>query len=398
MLTEELTSAPSSDIDPFTDEALVDPWALYHSLRELGPVVQLPQYGISAVMRFDDVRAVLEDWQTFSSMGVGLNPIFNQVAGEKADTNLLMASPPHHQVLRQVLGADLSPRALHGKVAEFIKERADRVVTEVVARGSFDAVTDLARPFVMSVIYDLNGLPEAGRDRFFGWANAMFDALGPMNARTQQGLGGIGEMFGWLATEAGADQVVADSWTAHIYDAVASGEIPAPTAHELLSTYIAPALDTSTHAVSWGIQLFAEHPEQWDLLRERRDLIPQAYREILRIQPPLHHFGRRVERDTEIGGVPVAEGTQLMVSFGSANRDERRWGNPDDFDITRENADQLAWGYGEHGCIGQGVARLEGHNILEALADRVTRFEVGEGVPALNNLIHGLDSLPVTVS
>jgi cytochrome P450 len=349
-------------------------------------------------MRYADVRAVLTDWETFSSLGVGLNPVFNQIAGEKVDTNLLMSAPPQHQRLREVLGADLSPRALRGKITEMISERAEAIVGDLVARKSFDAVNDLSRPFVMGIIYDLNGLPEHGRERFYGWATAMFDALGPMNERTQRGLQGIGEMFGWLATEARAEDVVPDSWTAHIYDAVESGAIPGGTAHELLSTYIAPALDTSTHALSWGIKLFAEHPDQWDLVRNDPALIPGAYREILRIQAPLHHFGRRAERDTEIDGVAVSAGTQLMVSFASANRDERRWDEPEVFDVRRDNAEQLAWGYGEHGCIGQGIARLEGHSVLTALAQRVERFEVGEAVPELNNLVHGLAKLPVTVS
>ena len=395
MATEMIAS---SELDPFSEEALPDPWDIYRELRDLGPAVHLPRYGLWAVMRYADVRAVLGDWQTYSSLSVGLNPVFNEMAGQKVETNILMASPPAHHRLRVVLGEDLAPRGLREKLDGFVTDRAEALVDDLVAGGSFDAVRDLARPFVMGIIYDLNGLPESGRERFYGWASAMFDALGPMNERTQRGLQGIGEMFAWLATEAGRDQVQAGSWVATIYDAVERGDIPGATAHEMLSTYIAPALDTTIHSLGWAIKLFAEHPDQWTALRHDPELLPGAFREVLRIQPPVHHFGRRVERDAAIDGVPVAQGTHLMVSYASANRDERHWTAPNEFDIRRDNVRQLAFGYGVHACIGQGLARLEGHAILTALARRVERFEVSEATPFINNLVHGLDTLPVTIS
>ena len=391
-------AVPASDLDPFSDAALGDPWPIYRELRDLGPVVHLPRYELWAVTRYADVRAVLSDWQTYSSLDVGLNPVFNEMAGQNVETNILMASPPAHHRLRSVLGEDLAPRGLREKLERFVTDRAEALVEVLVARGSFDAVRDLARPFVMGIIYDLNGLPESGRERFYGWASAMFDALGPMNARTQAGLQGIGEMFGWLATEAGRDQVRAGSWAATIYDAVERGDIPSATAHELLSTYIAPALDTTIHSLGWAIKLFSAHPDQWAALRDDRELLPSAFREVLRVQPPVHHFGRRVERDTEIDGVPVPQSAHLMVSYASANRDERYWAQPDAFDIGRNNVRHLAFGYGIHSCIGQGLARLEGHAILDALARRVERFDTGPETLFINNLVHGLDSLPVTVT
>jgi cytochrome P450 len=320
------------------------------------------------------------------------------MAGAKVDTNLLMAAPPAHDRLRTVLGDDLAPRGLRVKLENFVTERAESLAGDLVSRGSFDAVRDLARPFVGGIIYDLNGLPETGRDRFFGWASAMFDALGPMNARTERGLRGIGEMFQWLATEAGPGQVTPDSWSATIYQAVARGDIPGATAHELLSTYLAPALDTTLHSLAWAMQLFGQHPGQWAEIRENPDLIPAAYREILRLQTPVHHFGRRAERDTELDGVPLPAGTHVMISYASANRDERQWPDPDRFDIHRDNMRQLAFGYGIHSCIGQGLARLEGHAMLAALARQIERFETGDPVPFINNLVHGLDSLPVIVT
>ncbi|MFL5847041.1 MAG: cytochrome P450 [Solirubrobacteraceae bacterium] len=393
--TMTTTVLATSAADPFSDAALVDPWEIYRELRDVGPVVHLPQYDLHAVMRHADVRAVLGDWETFSSRAVGLNPTFNAMAGG-VTTNILMASPPQHHKLRSILGEDLAPRGLRQKLEEFVGERAEKLVDRLVAQGQFDAARDLARPFVMDIVYELNGLPAHGRERFFDWATEMFNALGPANARSEAAFPSIGEMFGWLRDEAGPDAVTPGSWSATIYEAADRGDVPADTAFRMLTTYVAPALDTTIHSLAWAIKLFADHPEQWEEVRADPELIPSAYAEILRIQSPVHHMGRLAEQDTEIDGVPVPEGSRLLVSFASANRDERQWDEPERFDIHRDNRRQAAFGYGVHSCVGQGLARIEGHSILTALASRVERFEVGEGVPFLNNLVHGFDSLPVT--
>src|SRR4051794_35524371 len=387
---------PASSLDPFSDDALVDPWDIYRELRDLGPVVALPQWGLHAVMRYDEVRTVLRDWETYSSSAVGLNPTFNAVAG--ATTNILMASPPLHHKLRSVLGEDLAPRGMRQRLEEFVTDRAEALVEQLVARGSFDGVTDLARPFVMGIIYDLNGLPASGRERFFGWANAMFNALGPGNDRASAAMGEIAQMWEWLREEARPDTVAPHSWAATIYAAAERGVVPSETAYRMLTSYIAPALDTTIHSLGWALQLFAEHPEQWAELRSDPDLIPGAFREVLRLQPPVHQFGRQVERPTELGGVALEPGTHLMVSFASANRDERQWDEPERFDIHRDNVRHMAFGYGVHACVGQGLARLEAHSILSALAKRVERIEAGPSTPFMNNTVHGLDSLPVTVT
>jgi cytochrome P450 len=160
---------------------------------------------------------------------------------------------------------------------------------------------------------------------------------------------------------------------------------------------VAPALDTSINTIGFALKLFAEHPDQWDLLRSRPQLMPSALREVLRLESPVQHFGRRLTRDVELDGIHVPAGAHIMISCASANRDERQWPQSEHFDITRDNTRQIAWGHGVHACIGQGLARAEGYAVLGALLRRVRRLEVGAAVPHLNNLIRGLDSLPVRV-
>jgi cytochrome P450 len=387
----------TTDLDPFSDEALRDPYGLYRQLRDLGPVVRLERWDLLALMRYEEVRAALFDWETYSSLAVGLNPAFNDFAAPDVDTNVLMASPPQHTKLRAILGDDLAPRNLRQRLQPIVEERAETLVDELVARGSFDAVLDLARPFVLGLICDFNGLPPHGRERFLGWADDLFNGFGPFNERCQRGLEQGQAMFQYLHQECGPGQVTPGSWAATIYAAAERGEIPMAIAPNLLVTYVVPALDTTINAIGFALKLFAEHPDQWDLVRREPELVAGAFREVLRLESPVQCFGRRLMRDVEIAGVPVPAGSHMMIAYGSANRDERRWEAPERFDVRRDNVRHLSFGYGIHACIGQGLARIEGQSILAAFARRVARFEIGEPVPHLNNLVRGLASLPVTV-
>jgi cytochrome P450 len=392
-----MMDAPASELDPFTDEALLNPYGIYRTLRDSGAVVRLARWNLWALMRFKEVRDALGDWRTYSSRAVALNKAFNDFAVDGIETNILMIEPPQHDTLRRILGEDLGPGGLRARVEKLVGERADVLVDQLVRRRSFDAVRDLAQPFVIGLVCDLNGLPEQGRERFLGWADAMFNVLGVANERNQRAFHLLQAMFQFLHQEAGPGKVRPGSWAATIYEAAARGEIPMQSAPALVSTYVAPALDTSINTLGFALKLFAEHPDQWDLLRASPELLPSALREVLRLESPVQHFGRLLTRDVELDGIHVPAGAHIMVSYGSANRDERQWPEPERFDISRDNTRQLAWGHGVHACIGQGLARAEGYAVLGALLRRVRRFEVGAAVPHLNNLIRGLDSLPVTV-
>ena len=144
--------------------------------------------------------------------------------------------------------------------------------------------------------------------------------------------------------------------------------------------------------------LFARHPDQWDELRADRSLIPSAFNEVLRLHAPVHHFIRHTTADVDVAGVALAAGTRVLVMYGSANRDERRFPDPDRFDIHRRANGHLAFGRGVHLCAGMHLARLEGHALLDALADRVARFELAsEPRWTPNNTLHGLGMLTVRV-
>ncbi|GII62102.1 cytochrome P450 [Sphaerisporangium krabiense] len=387
-----LAEGPALDLDLFSDAALTDPFPLYRRIRDTAPAVHLPRYGAWAMGRYADVRGALGDWESFSSArGIGLNDLANA-----ATQGMIIATdPPEHDTLRNVLAARLSPKALRDLRAD-IERRADELVAPLVERGSFDAVADLARAFPIMIVLDLIGLPQDGRDKVLGWADAAFSASGPPGPRTDAAFPLLQDQLAYLSgIEPGA--LTPGSMGRAIYDAAAQGLIKQESCVPLMSAYVTAGLDTTINAISNAVYYFAEHPEQWDLVRQDPSLIPAALNEVLRIESPLQFFCRVATRDVELDGQTLAEGSRVMMLYASANRDERKWDDPERFDVRRNPVDHLAFGYGMHGCAGQGLARLEGHSVLAALARRVARFEVGTPRRRLNQLIRGLDALPTTV-
>lgn len=142
--------------------------------------------------------------------------------------------------------------------------------------------------------------------------------------------------------------------------------------------------------------LFATHPQQWDRLRREPSLVARAFNEILRLETPIQNFSRVTTRDVEMDeGVVIPAGARVIVSYASANRDERHFEEPERFDIRRTRVDHLAFGGGNHGCAGQGLARLEAHAVFKALAARVGQLEL-TGVPVRqrNNITRGFTHIP----
>ncbi|MFB6720685.1 cytochrome P450 [Kribbella sp. NPDC056345] len=161
--------------------------------------------------------------------------------------------------------------------------------------------------------------------------------------------------------------------------------------------YIAPSLDTTIHAISSMIHLLAANPDQWKLLRNDRTLVPHAINEVLRLESPIQRFSRLSTTDVTIEGHIVPAGSRVVLLYGSANRDERKYPEPDRFDVARRPSDHLAFGRGEHACAGMNLARLEMTAVLDALLDRVTGLASVEVEWEVNNTLRGLRKLVVRV-
>ncbi|NUS84286.1 MAG: cytochrome P450 [Streptomyces sp.] len=388
-----MSQIPASDVDLYTESARTDPYEIYAELRALGPVVHLSRYDLYALPRYDEVRAALMDWQTFSSArGVFVDPDVNA----QLEGITLCSDPPEHTAMRSVLGRPLRPDRMR-EVTPRIEAEADQVVERVVGRGRFEVVTELAEYLPMTVVSDLVGLPDHGREKMLEWAAAIWNTQGPADDRAAAAGPAVEEFMAFAMNDAVPGKIDPDGWAAQLYEAADRGEIAHDKCPVMMLDYVTPSLDTTILAIANAVALFAQHPDQWELLRKDRSLIPHAINESLRLETPVPQFSRVLTEDHEIGGVPLAAGSRVALLYASANRDERHYPDPTRFDITRRPSDHLAFGRGEHVCVGMHLARLEMSALLERLADRVARFEILERRPMINNGLRGLDYLDVAV-
>lgn len=379
----------TSDIDLWSDEVLLDPYPAFTELREQAAAVRLEKNDVWVLTRYREIREALGNWETFSSTAVAFNPDMN---GALAGTSLA-ADPPQHEALRSALTENLTPRALR-KLKGSIDQKADDLVAAAVERGSFDAITDLARELPLQVVLDLIGVQGDVREKILDWGAAAFNVLGPMNERTAQNFPLAGELFQW-AVALQREELAEGSMGRAIFDAGHRGEIPEANCGKIVHQYVAAGLDTTIAAIGNTIEAFGQNPDQFELLRQDATLIPAAFNETLRLEALMHAQGRGTTRDVDVDGTIIPAGSQVALLFYAGNRDPRHYEDPDTFRVQRNPIDHLSFGYGIHGCAGQGLARLEAFAVLDALRRRVKSFTVDEGVRKINNSSRGLDSLPV---
>ncbi|SEH58158.1 Cytochrome P450 [Mycolicibacterium rutilum] len=387
-----MSTIPEFDVDIFSDEVLQDPFPTYARMRELGPVVRLTVNGVLAVARYAEVRAVLMDHTRFiSGKGVGFNSQFNEVRQH----SVIASDSPRHDMLRGVLQDRLGPRSIRN-VERVIRPRAQSLVDEMTRRGSFDAVIDFGQVFPVEVVGELIGLPVDARSELLRWANGAFNAFGPPGDRTSAGLADIAEQFEYIRTVATRDQLAPGSMGAAVYEAADAGIIPEEYCLHLLSAYLTAGMDTTVNALGAMVWLLGSHPEQWQELRRLPHRVNAVVNEVLRIEAPAQLFSRVAAVDADVSGIEIAAGERVAVIYGSANRDERQYPDPDKFDIHRNAAGHLTFGTGLHACAGQVLARIELQAVLESMIERVETLTVGDPTRKLNNVLRGFSHIPAT--
>jgi cytochrome P450 len=310
--------------------------------------------------------------------------------------NTIASDPPFHDMMRNAMMAPLRPGELEAVRAR-IEREAEALIDALAARGRFDAMADLATHLPLTIVTDLVGLPADGRENMLRWAAGGFDIFGVQNERGRRGVETVREMREYILTKAIPGRLKPGSWTARIYELAERGDVPREVCPLLVRDYIGPSLDTTIAATGELIFQLGRNPEQYELLRRDPSLVPNASNEAVRLGSPIRSLTRTVTEDCELGGVRLPAGSRVMLVYASANRDERRFENPDHFDVRRAGADHLGFGNGIHMCAGMRLARLEMDSLLQALIRRVERIEVGEPAIALNNTIRSFATLPVTL-
>lgn len=390
-----VTGVPSYQPDIYAPAAVLDPYPHYAALRDLGPVVWLEAQRMYALPRHAEVRAALLDDAAFRSAdGVPLNPVARRVG--RGST--LLSDGAVHDRKRAMLAQRLTPRALRPMRPD-VESLADETVRAAVARGDVDGVSDLALALPLQIVPDFIGWPRRGRENLVRWAGATFDSLGPMNRQTLRTTPAAIAMLAFVQSLARRRDVLPGSLGADMVQRIEAGELRTADCRQMFIDYLAPSIDTTAGAIASALWLFARHPDQWSLLKERPDLVPSAINEVVRLESPLRAFGRLLAVDTTIGELTLPAGSRVLMMYASANRDERVFEDPDTFDITRDTHQQLGFGLGAHGCAGQGLARMESGAILQSLIARVDRIEL-TGTPefAANNVIHRLERLPLRLT
>jgi cytochrome P450 len=393
-MSTAIVDAPTSDYDPFTEEAILDAHRYDGALLDIAPAVYLERYDVWAVARFDQVQWLLKDHETFTSTD---RPFFDPKAIRPAI--LLTEDPPEHTRTRSVIMRSLSAPALRKMQEEFDRAAVALVDRLLESGGIVDAHLDIASAYVLQVFPDMLGLSKEGRHHLLRFGDAAFNAFGPPNEIQRRGMERAADAIAWVDRSVKRDAVDPDGLGGQMFKAADAGEITEYEAELLVRTLFAAGSDTTIYGIGSMVRAFAENPEQWQVLREDRKLARNAFEEVLRYESPSRFGGRATKSDTDVDGVTVPKGSRIMVMFLAAGRDPRRWEDPDTFDIRRKVVGHINLGYGIHACAGQALARIEGQAVLNALADRVRAIEpAGEFERAVNFQAHGHEHIPVRLN
>ena len=384
---------PHCNVDFYSDEHLRDPVRAYHEMLAAGPVVWLPNNGLHAICGYSALTAALKNYEAFRS---GRGCSINDEVNEFLIGSTLNSDPPEHDETRAITLAPLTPGASE-EVRERIVAEATAVAEQAVNQGEFDAVEQLATHLPLAIVRDLVGLGAHGKEHMLDWAAATFEMMGDPRDRREAAVANLGALGRFLEDPEMLSSLTSDGWASRARLATEAGTEPG-RAVSLMRDYIAPSLDTTIAAISYGVMLFATSPEQWDKLRSDRSLMRNAIEEIVRLSTPIKTLSHYVEQDVDVEGYLVPKGSRVMMIFGAANRDPERYENPDAFDVERKVRGHVGFGHGVHACLGLHLARLEMDCLFSALADRIARFELtADPVPALNSSIHSFAQLPVRV-
>jgi hypothetical protein len=390
-----MATIPDSDIDPFCAAYFEDPTPAQHALREAGPVVRLTRHGVLACARHEQVKAILDDWQTFSSArGVGLQD-FAKERPRRPPSLVLETDPPLHDRTRKVQARVLSPAAIAGLRDPFARV-AEALVDRLLAKQEFDAIPEIAEAYPLEVFPDAMGMPRENGRHLLPFGNMVFNSFGPENEHLARAVEEAREALPWVFEQSRRENLGATGFGAGIHAAADTGELTAEEATGVTRGVLTAGVDTTVSGIGAALWCLARFPEQYERLRADPRLAHAAFEEAIRLETPVQTFFRTTTRETELGGVPVGEGEKVLMFLGAANRDPRRWERPDEYDIARRTIGHVGFGSGIHACVGMALARLEGECVLAALARRVARIEVtGEPKRRYNNRLRGLASLPV---
>jgi cytochrome P450 len=251
----------------------------------------------------------------------------------------------------------------------------------------------------MMVMPDAVGLSKEGREHLLPYAATVFNMFGPDNALRRAAGAQMAPHVEWISAQCKREALSGDGIGAMIHAGADTGEVTRQEAELLVRSLLSAGFDTTVHGLGAAMRSLTENPDQFAALRADPSKARAAFEEAVRLETPVQTFFRTTTRDVELGGAAIPEGEKVLMLLGAANRDPRKWPDPDRYDIDRLTAGHVAFGAGVHMCVGQLLARLEGEALLAALARALARIEPdGEPTPLLNNTLRGWTRMPVRVT
>ena len=383
---------------------LADPHAVFKRLRAEDPLTWYEAGGFWCATLYADVREISVNPRIFSSAhGTQIFEVAIRRDGghpenaENMATPLIQMDPPLHNQHRKLLIKALTLRAVK-QLEPRIREITRKSLKAISPGATADFVEHVAIPLPMLVIAELLGVPSEDRGRFRVWSDVMIEAGG--GGVNKKILATITELYGYFAEQleehrtSPRDDILSTLLTAE----VDGKELTQADILMFCMVLLVAGNETTRNLISGGALALAENPDQKRRLLDDPELIPNAVEEMLRWVTPVMNFVRRATADTELRGRKIAKGDYVGLFYGSANRDEEVFGDDADaFDVGRESASQnLAFGHGEHLCMGASLARLEARVMFEELLARFPNFELAGPVKRLPSiLINGVVEMPV---
>ncbi len=395
-----MTRATGTELyyDPFDFEIDNDPYPIWKRLRDEAPLYRNDKYNFYALSRYQDVSRELTNWDTYrSGRGTTMDIIMSGI--ELPPGVILFEDPPIHDVHRHVLSRVFTPRRMEA-IEPLTRDFCVRALDPLVGTGRFDFIENIGGMVPMRTIGYLLGIPETDqasiRDRGGSQLTLKEGTFRPV---PRDFLEHSHEMFSdyidWRVDHP-SDDLMTQLLNADVEDGDGTRRLTRSEVLLYTSMIAGAGNETTTRLIGFMGELLAEHPDQRREIVANPSLIPMAIEEVLRYEAPSPVQARYVARDIECHGTTVAEGSIMLLLNGSANRDERKFPDPEKFDIHR-GPTHLSFGHGLHFCLGSALARMQARVVLEEVIKRWPDWEVdyANAAKAHTSSVRGWSKLPV---
>ena len=375
-----------------------DPYPAYRELRNTTPVVYNDVTNFWALTKYEDIRFVSGHPHLFSSTKGITIPDPDQPEPVQ-EGNLIFTDPPRHRQLRKLINSGFTRRQvalLEPKVREIVKG----IVDDVDPAQEYEFAEEIAAPLPTRMIAEMLGAPAEDWEKFRTWSDAAVGTADPdIELDHLVALGELYEYFTKLIEARRSGDVTGQD---DLLSILAAAEVDGErlTDGDLLNfsfLLLVAGNETTRNLIALGMQALIEHPQQFALLRSNAELLPLAVEEMLRFTSPVTHMARKATEDVEIRGLQIKAGDTVVMLYGAANRDEEIFGpTSEEFDITRNPNPHIAFGAGEHACLGAQLARLEARVMFEVLLGTYPTIELTGDVTRLRaTMVPGVKRMPV---